>query len=436
MPKLRFEQLLGLYRNIDFDSTGDEGVLALATPRQLADLQFIESDDAAGEDANLAVLGDPTTLAVGQTVRLRVGPPRIGLGLLARSFDELLKASDARIAEPQAYFVVNGKIEPQTSPAPVIVAYRKVLAVVALLAKAAAYLDPMRQELVFVHDGKVVLPVRYDVAVLDRASVAAIDALLENFKDDVHQDQKLAILENAVVKMVGSQPDAKRFTYLLDNLSTLTETVRQGYRLFASSFSYTKIRGEVEAAKVDYVAKIHKTLIDIQGQLLGIPVATIIVASQLKASKTCGVELWTNVAVLAGAWVFLALLLIAIVNQWVTLSAIDEDIGGQKKRLERDYSAISAQFLTIFESLTRRVRWHRMALIGIGIVAAAGALFATYAYSHLTKAPLACFAQEQAPPQPETKPAAHPPAIKLPAPAAQVNSAPAPSGSVKTSPRS
>ncbi len=350
----------------------------------------------------------------------------MGLGLLARSFDDLLKASDARIAEPQAYFVVDGKIEPQTSPAPVVIAYRKVLAVVALLAKAAAYLDQTRQELVFVHDGKVVVPVRYDVAVLDRISGVAIDALLENFKDDVHQDQKLAILENAVVKMVESQPAAKRFIYLLDNLAALTETVRQGYKLFASSFSYTKIRGEVETAKVDYVAKIHKTLIDIQGQLLGIPVATIIVASQLKASNACGVEFWTNVAVLAGAWVFLALLLISIANQWITLSAIDEDIGAQKKRLERDYAAISAQFLTIFESLTRRIRWHRGALISIGIVASAGALFATYAYFRLTEVPLACFVREGVPPPTETMPPAKPVAAKPITPATQMKSVPAP----------
>lgn len=428
MPRLRFGQLLGLYRHVDFDPTGDEGVLALTTPQQLADLQFIESDDAAGEDANLAVLADPTRLAVGQTVRLRVGPPRIGLGLLARSFDDLLKAADARIAEPAAYFVVDGKVEPQTSPTPIVTAYRKVLAVVTLFAKAAAYLDPMRQELVFVHEGKVVVPVRYDVAVLGRVSVSAIDALLENFRDDVHQDQKLAILENAIVKMVESQPAARRFTYLLDNLSALTETVRQGYKLFASSFSYTKIRGEVEAAKVDYVAKIHKTLIDIQGQLLGIPVATIIVASQLKLSKACGAEFWTNVAVLAGAWVFLVLLLIAIVNQWVTLGAIDEDIRAQRSRLERDYAAITTQFLSIFTSLTSRVRWHRGALIGIVIVAVAGALFATYAYARLTTAPLACFAPEKSS-QPAKKPPEQTlggPAGKAPAPSAKVKPASAP----------
>ena len=84
MPRFRFEQLLGLYRSIDFDPQGGEGSLTLATAEQLANLQLIESDDSAGEDANLTVLGDPSSLAVGQTVRVRIGPPRIGLGLLGR----------------------------------------------------------------------------------------------------------------------------------------------------------------------------------------------------------------------------------------------------------------------------------------------------------------------------------------------------------------
>lgn len=391
MPRLRFEQLVGLYRGVEFDATGDEGTLTVTTAQQLADLQFIENDDTAAEDANLAVLADPAHLTAGRTVRIRIAQPRIGLGILARTFNDLLKASGAYITEPSTYFVVDGKLDVRTSPPPpTVVAYRKVLTVVALFGKAAAYLDQTRQELVFVHEGKVVVPVRYDVKALDRVSLPAIDTLLDNFKDDVHQDQKLGILETAIVQMVEPIPSAQRFIYLLENLDTLTETLRQGYRLFASSFSYSKIRSEVEATRVDYVAKIHKTLIDIQGQLLGIPVATIIVASQLKVSQGCGVEFWTNVGVLAGGWVFLVLLIIAIANQWVTLSAIDDDIKGQQQRLESDYEAISDQFGSIFAGLTKRVGWHRWVLIMIGAIAVVGALFATFAFVKLTTNPVAC----------------------------------------------
>ncbi|MDP3405809.1 MAG: hypothetical protein Q8S03_14030 [Brevundimonas sp.] len=407
MPRLRFEDLLELYRHTAFDPSGDEGILTIASPQALASLQLIETDEAAGDDANLAVLVDEANLSVGQTVRVRVGAPRIGLGLLVRSVNDLLKAPEARVAEPAAYFVIDGGIDARTTPAPALIeTYRQVLAVVDLLSKAAAYLDKTRQELVFVHDGKVPVPVRYDQAVLERVSATAITGLLENFRDDVHQDQKLAILEDAVVQMIEGQSTTKRFVYLLDNLDALNESVRKGYRLFASSFSYKKIRGEIEAAKVEYVGKIHKTLVDIQVQLLSIPVATIIVASQLKVSPGCGVEFWTNIAVVAGAWVFLCLLLIAITNQWVTLGAIHQDVKAQQQRLERDYAAISPEFARVFQSLLRRILWHRVALSGIGFIAVLGALFATYAYGKLNTAPAACLTSAVNPTPVETP--AHP----------------------------
>lgn len=413
MPRVSFDQLLDLYQSIDFDAHGDEGSLPLSTPKQIATLQLIESDDSASEDANLFVLSDSTDLMVGQTVRVRIGQPRIGLGILARTFDDLLHTSEARTTEPAAYFVVDGRLDAHaTTPPAIVLAYRRVLDLVALFAKAAAYLDKTRQELVFVHEGRVVVPLRYDTKTLERVSIAAIATFLENFKDDVHQDQKLAILETTIIQMVASIPVAQRFIYLLDNIESLEDNIKKGYRLFASSFSYSKIRSEVEAARVDYIAKIHKTLIDIQGQLLGIPISTIIVATQFKISHECGIEFWTNVAVLAGAWVFLALLLIAIINQWVTLSVISDDIKDQKRRLESEYAAVSEQFTSIFNGLTKRVHWHYGALIGIAAIAVVSALFASYAFIRLTTAPMTCLRAMSSNAPPTAEPATAPPVSK------------------------
>ena len=57
----------------------------------------------------------------------------------------------------------------------------------------------------------------------------------------------------------------------------------------------------MEDARLDYLNKIHKTFIDVQGQLLGLPVATVVGSSQYKVTKSCGLELWADVAVLGGA---------------------------------------------------------------------------------------------------------------------------------------
>lgn len=201
---------------------------------------------------------------------------------------------------------------------------------------------------------------------------------------EVHAEQRLAILDNAIADLVLSQPVETRFLYLARNVRELARRVTDGYRLFASSFSYEKIRGQVEAAQSEYVGRIHKTFVDIQGQLLGLPVATVVVATQLKPVDSWSAAAWGNIAVLIGAWLFAFLLLGSCVNQWFTLSAIHADVKRQKNKLFTSFVEISDQFSDVFRNLSTRIWWHRAALVLVGSFAVCGAVFATYVFLQLT----------------------------------------------------
>ncbi|MBP33027.1 hypothetical protein [Methylobacterium sp.] len=393
MASISFEQLTLLYRHIAFDPNGDRGKLSIASPEILRIIQNIEGNDDVAADADIAVLDDVVTLQIGQTISVRVGPPRTALGYLVRDFDGLLDTPEARITEPRAYFVIEGSITPDFDPCSASLAtYRKILDFTRLVGEAAAYLDRSNRELIFIKDGKFSVPLTYKAADLKRVIVADADAILTTFADDIHRDQKLAILAEAVIGICASQPAGGRFRHLIANLGTINEEVRNGYQLFASSFSYSKIRNEIEAARIDYLNKIHKTVIDIQTQLLGIPVATVIVASQLKVASACGVEFWTNFAVVVGAWIFVMLLGIAIGNQWATLASIADDIARQKAKFQRDFAALSDQFDKIFITLDGRIKWQRRFLAFVGGLAVAGALAASFVAYRVTNAPLTtCF---------------------------------------------
>ncbi|MEN5081010.1 hypothetical protein ABE438_00860 [Bosea sp. TWI1241] len=392
MAETTFDRLLGIYRNTTFAAGAREGEVTIVSEDAIALLREADESQEVANDTGLFPDVDLAGLKVGDRVKVEFRPPRTGIGLLVENFDALLMTPEARSKEPSAYFVIAGKLEPSTEPASDFqTRYRKAIAVVGLLSEAASYLDRTRQELVFFREGKFVVPIRYDAADLRRFEVADAERLLALFEDVVHHDQKLSILTEAVAHLTESQPAAARFAYLLTNVGTVADEVRDGYRLFASSFSYNRIRSEVEAAKLEFVAKIHKTFVDIQGQLLGIPVATVIVASQLKVANACGLDLWTNVAVLAGAWIFVLLLLLAIVNQWLTLTALKDEIDRQKRKLVSDYAAISDKFTPIFSGLAGRIVWHRIGLFVVAIVATLGVAFATFAYLRLTGVdPLKC----------------------------------------------
>jgi hypothetical protein len=266
-----------------------------------------------------------------------------------------------------------------------LVAYRAVLALVRLQGEAAAFLDPVRRELMFLKDGRVPVPIRDDAAATRTASLSDAVSLQALFADDTHKDEKLAILADAVIGLVATQPADERFRFLLSNLSTILRQVRDGYRLFASEFSYDKIRNDIEDARLDYLNKIHKTFIDIQDQLLGLPVATVVVASQLKAASACGVELWTDAAGLGGAWIFVVLLLVALGNQRLTLGAIAAEVTRQKTKMQKDYVTRSDRFVDVFKALETRIRWHRCGLVVVGVIAVMGAGFATFAFTSRRK---------------------------------------------------
>lgn len=166
-------------------------------------------------------------------------------------------------------------------------------------------------------------------------------------------------------------------------VADMADTVAAGYRLFASSFTYSKIRREVESAQAEFIARIHKTFVDLQGQILGIPVATIVVASQLKPAATCGPEIWTNLGVVAGAWIFVLFLIASIANQWLTLNAVTFEFERQRHRLIHDFAEVETDFDSVFTQLRRRAFWHRCVFVVIGVIGFGGALFATWVASKL-----------------------------------------------------
>jgi len=385
MPRLRFEQLLEIYRATTFATDGSPCELEVPSEAVIKTLVLIDEDDDARADSGLGVKGDPAKLKIGDKAALVVGSPTPALGRLAKNLDGLLEAPDARVEEPASYFFYEPKYaKGDANPPAEMDNYRRVLKFVDRLKHAAAAFDTARQALVFLNGGdRLTVFVQYKVEDLTRLDATAMDRLEALFKDEVHGDQKLEILGQAVVKVAAGAPSAQQFTQLLRNVVTLVETVGNGYRLFVSNFSYAKVRGELETAKLEFVSKIHKTIIDIQGQLLGIPIATFVVASQMKRATTCSVETIADVAIVGGAWIFFGLLALAITNQWMTLSAISDEVFRQKNKIKRDFDI--DMFASVFARLGTRILVYRVGFVAIAFVGLGGAIFATVAFQRLVE---------------------------------------------------
>lgn len=384
MADVGFADLVEIYRRTRFDGNGG-GTLTVANSGIAAILRSIEADQSL-YDLTQVSLVEPGEPVVGSQVAINVAPPNLKLGILADTFEKLFLAPGAAFAEPVSYFVIDCSYASGDAPAPpLLLAYRAMLTVTAQLKEAASYAIELQRELVFIGTESVVVPIRFREADLTPSLIGAAGRLETLFADPLHAQEKAELLGAAVIELAGGQRIDRRFQFIVSNLERVCDEVEKGYRLFVSSFSYSKIRKEIETARLDYINKIHKTIVDIQGQLLGIPVATIVVASQLKLSKGCGTEFWTNCAVLLGAWIFIGLLWLAVRNQWHTLSMLAGEITGQRVRLGDDYATLSDDFVDVFDDLDARIKWHRQVLVGVSGLALAGAVLATVAFLMLTE---------------------------------------------------
>lgn len=386
MSWLTFDRLLHVYRHTTF-ADADSGELTVADAQVLEVLNRLDENPGDARCANLAPVCDAGSLSIGSKVEVVIGAPQSALGVLAFDVDDLLKAPRACIQEPKRYYIANLRYSNDEPHSPALIQkYRSVCALVKLLADAAAFLDKDSQQVVFIGNGKFVLQIEYDGADLQIADEVALAELIGAFKEDSHREQRLAILAAAAQEITESKPSSRRFRHLLNNLSDLKQKFDEGYRLFTSSFSYKKIRGDMEATKVDYLGKIHKTFTDIQGHILAIPVATVVVATQMDVALDCTKYFWKNFSVLLGAWIFCFLLFLAAGNQWHTLKAISVDIDRQKEKMIKEHTAISSMFTDIFIDIEKRISWHLYVIYCVVGVAGIGAILATFAYHAMTTA--------------------------------------------------
>lgn len=383
MNRLQFKDLLAIYRAASFDAAGDTAKLTIDNQLILDALRISLLEENLDSSGIRLQTGEFDNLAIGQTVKIAISSPRIGLGKLAKNIDDLIQ--NAYIDEPRNYYLISdrfAKNDDHLAPES-IQRYRKILSLVKLLKECAAYVDITASELILVSNGKFVIPIKFTWSQIQTVDLTVVDRLLKFFGEDTHKEQKLSILTNTVLSLTLPSSVGRRFSTLLTEVNDLFNKLSEGYKIFIADFSYDKVRNEFEAFRIDYSGKIHKIFSDIQNQLLTIPVATVIVATTMKPVTSGSIAL-TNFAVLLGAWVFAILFFLLCINQWKTLRGLDKEIQRQNNVTKEQYPTIASSFEDVFDWLEKRVRLQYFFLFLVICILVIGLASAHYFHYRLT----------------------------------------------------
>lgn len=366
---------------------GEIKIADLSMARFLGDLL---SDENADTYPCLVEQGDPENINVGDVLHLGFGYPRTAVGLVVPTVDVLLRNHEIAAGTAEyRWYVYDEDVASWESATDLCTRLAMVKRLVAAFESSATLFDTRKGILIFLRNGRFDVPVRYDRSTLQQIDMVAAEKLAATLEvNDGHSGQRREICATAVCELLINTATGARFACLLAQLEELHGRIEDGYRLFASSFSFEKIRDQAEAVRIEYMAKIHKTLADIQGQLLGIPISTIVVATQFKEASTTAGQMWINIAIMVGATIFCALLLIAIGNQHHSLSVISEEVDRHEEALKRESATLALKLSSLFIKLRNRIFWHETALAVILFVAVAAWMVGLVVFWMLTRSML------------------------------------------------
>ncbi len=376
MPKTKISlaELVKLFRRMESREWRDGrlyGQLRVEDQTEAEQLRDLLSEDNADSYPCLVEKGDPENINVGDVLQLGFGSPRTAVGLVVPSVEKLLQNHEVAAGTAEySWYVIDDDVASWESGAELCIRLAMVKRLVVAFESSAALFDHRKGMLIFLRNGRFDVPVRYGRSALQKLDMVAAERLVAALEvDDGHSGQRREICSTAVCEMLADINTGDRFSGLLSKIDELYVRFEDGYGLFASSFSFEKIRDQAEAVRIEYTAKIHKTLADIQGQLLGIPISTIVVATQFKEASTTSGQIWVNIAVMVGATIFCALLFIAVWNQRHSLSVISDEVDRHENALKRESTELALKLSGIFNKLRDRIFWHEAALAVIMLVA-------------------------------------------------------------------
>ena len=391
--KITLHDWVGLIRQLESRAWADHGISGRLTILDDKTALLLKAVLSRPDDFPCQLIeGDPDACAIGDSLLLAFGQPRLGLGYVVKNMDVLLQHESARNGRLTNWYVADldwmfGEENAEIGPA-----YRTMLNLVAVFEQSAAVVDKSDAVLIFLPSERLDIRVIYGAAELRGLNIEAAQRIISQSQiEDGHSKQRLEILATAICDLLKDTPEGQRFSYLLRHLPELAQRCTDGYCLFASSFSFEKVRDQVEALRVDYTTRIHKALSDIQGQLLGIPISTIVVATQLKDVELPGALMWGNIAVLVGALVFVVLLILAIRNQWHTLDVLGMEVDRQEKATDKDCPEIAPRFTKVFSSLRDRIAHQRWIMGVIAFFSFVGLFLAFTMFWAMTKPALSIF---------------------------------------------
>lgn len=388
------EELIELFKKAQFSENYSKGQITVDSPSlvQYLTLAFEQTETTGWQRVSMS------QIVINQTYSFYYkGAQSSTFGHVFKTVDQLCANTYFRGKKNKKFFIIDLKYDHRDSQKPqVIKSYEQLLSFIEILKKTAVFVDSSNSKMLFLNGEKLEFEPIYSKFELDNLNIDLLNKIVSFIEENTHESQKLSILSKAIINLCKNEPFGNRFKFFLTHLKEVYETLDHDFAVFSSSFSYEKLRNEIENAKLEEQVKIHKVITDIQNQILGIPVATVIVATQFKTSKSVGNDYFyqfaVNSGITIGVCIFSLFMGYLIYNQTQSLNGIKKEIERKDKQFKLESPVVYEKIQksigeTPFQELFNRLKCQNFILWIVALICVIALIVTIIIYANITVNP-------------------------------------------------
>ncbi|WP_417777532.1 hypothetical protein [Stutzerimonas xanthomarina] len=285
----------------------------------------------------------------GTTCDISIDVPRSLDYFFAKDWSDLLTTHGFTWRQPEKFFVLDGWSHARAKT------YHNIITLSTCLKRIADHIEtsPTKQSLIYLGKNKVEVPIQFSERELslDLEDAEYFDQFTS--EQSKHKSQRSSIVKASLTECIANDNEQDRFTNLLHKFDTFIKSVKHGYALYVSEFSYEKTLEEARKAKLDFNIRINKLISEMQNQLLAIPAIFIFIGAQFKAESSISA---VSASLFIGTIIFGVLMSLLVRNQRDSMQAIDSEISSEKTKHSRISRHIERDVEEILKPLRNRTR--------------------------------------------------------------------------------
>ncbi len=319
---------------------------------------------------------------VDECFQLKFQLPSESDALFVESMASLLEAPTRLLASPRQFYLADIDYllnEEEVEIPRQVENYLYASSFASTLNELADHSLPSIPKAIFLQGEKLELSLAY--CTNDLVELKGLDKFIEDFvRAEIHKEQKATIIKGVLIEMLkNNEIDRLTLPCLIKRFTEFLERVNANYQLYVSEFSFEKIKEQVESEKFEFTLKLNKVFSGIQNQLLAVPIALVLVSSQMQMTEGLSLK---NMSIWFGIIIFGVFMSLLIRNQRSTLKAIQMEIDSQWSNIKNKHQFVAERLNSSYLQLIGRQRTQRWFLMIVSLIVAGSILAGTILLLH------------------------------------------------------